>query len=98
MCVERDSKRDEAVVFIFIFATAGLLAWAVVKPWVSKWIEVCFLPLSCQLVPAAFSPWWFIRARLRETEELIFPSPGMPINNCMTAMIPGVQRYGVGAL
>ena len=27
--------------FIFIFATAGLLGWAAVKPWVGKWIEVC---------------------------------------------------------
>jgi nucleoside permease NupC len=25
------------VVFIFIFATAGLLGWAVLKPWVVRW-------------------------------------------------------------
>ena len=25
------------MVFIFIFATAGLLGWAVLKPWVVKW-------------------------------------------------------------
>lgn len=37
---ERDSRKDEAVVFIFIFATAGLLGWAAVKPWVGKWVEV----------------------------------------------------------
>lgn len=41
MCfAERDSRKDEAVVFIFIFATAGLLIWAAVKPWVGKWVEV----------------------------------------------------------
>ena len=40
MVLERDSRKDEAVVFIFIFATAGLLGWAMVKPWVGKWIEV----------------------------------------------------------
>ena len=33
---ERDSLKDETVVVIFIFATAGLLAWAAVKPWVDK--------------------------------------------------------------
>lgn len=38
--VERDSRKDEAVVFIFIVATAGLLGWAAVKPWVGKWVEV----------------------------------------------------------
>lgn len=40
---ERDSRKDEAVVFIFIFATAGLLIWAAVKPWVGRWVEVSFL-------------------------------------------------------
>ena len=36
-CFQRDSIKDEAVVIIFIFATAGLLGWAVLKPWVVKW-------------------------------------------------------------
>lgn len=38
-CFQRDSRKDEAVVFIFIFATAGLLLWAAVKPWVGKWVD-----------------------------------------------------------
>ncbi|KAL8715180.1 MAG: hypothetical protein Q9220_001138 [cf. Caloplaca sp. 1 TL-2023] len=38
-CFQRDSRKDEAVVFIFIIATAGLLGWAAVKPWVEKWIH-----------------------------------------------------------
>ncbi|KAJ5884062.1 uncharacterized protein N7473_010948 [Penicillium subrubescens] len=38
-CFQRDSRKDEAVVFIFIFATGGLLAWALLKPWVEKYIE-----------------------------------------------------------
>jgi hypothetical protein len=42
---ERDSLKDEAVVFIFIFATAGLLLWALLKPYVQKWVVVC-LPSS----------------------------------------------------
>lgn len=33
---ERDSLKDEFVVVIFIIATAGLLAWAVVKPWIDR--------------------------------------------------------------
>ena len=36
-CFQRDSIKDEAVVIILIFATAGLLGWAVLKPWVVKW-------------------------------------------------------------
>ncbi|KAI2791531.1 hypothetical protein POX_c04392 [Penicillium oxalicum] len=39
MCFQRDSRKDQAVVFIFIFATGGLLLWALVKPWVERYIE-----------------------------------------------------------
>ncbi|KAL8804266.1 MAG: hypothetical protein Q9200_005894, partial [Gallowayella weberi] len=38
-CFQRDSRKDEAVVFIFIAGTASLLGWAAVKPWVGKWID-----------------------------------------------------------
>ena len=38
--IERDSAKDEAVVFIFIFATVGLLLYAAVKPCVERWMEV----------------------------------------------------------
>lgn len=38
--IERDSRKDEAVVFIFIVATVGLLGWAAIRPWVAKWYEV----------------------------------------------------------
>ncbi|KAJ5675843.1 hypothetical protein N7462_008740 [Penicillium macrosclerotiorum] len=38
-CFQRDSRKDEAVVFIFIFATGGLLAWAVLKPWIERYLE-----------------------------------------------------------
>ena len=44
---ERDSRKDEAVVFIFIFATVGLLGWAAVKPWVGKWAEVSTVMSWC---------------------------------------------------
>jgi hypothetical protein len=37
---ERDSLKDEAVVFLFIFATVGLLLWALVKPYSQKWLVV----------------------------------------------------------
>lgn len=39
-CIERDSRKDEAVVFLFIFATGGLLAWALAKPWIERYLEV----------------------------------------------------------
>ncbi|TKX26271.1 hypothetical protein C1H76_1232 [Elsinoe australis] len=38
-CFQRDSAKDEAVVFLFIFATAGLLTWAAVRPWIQPWLE-----------------------------------------------------------
>lgn len=38
--IERDSSKDQVVVFIFIFATIGLLGWALIRPWVDNWIEV----------------------------------------------------------
>lgn len=47
---ERDSRKDEAIVFIFIFATSGLLAWALFRPWVQKWLEVSFHFISYWLI------------------------------------------------
>ena len=46
---ERDSLKDETVVGIFLIATAGLLAWAAVKPWFDRLREVnTFKPLDQQ--------------------------------------------------
>lgn len=42
--IERDSAKDQAVVVIFIVATLGLLVYALVRPWVARWVEVCFHP------------------------------------------------------
>lgn len=38
-CFQRDSAKDQAVVFIFIGATVGLLGWAGIRPWVEKMRE-----------------------------------------------------------
>jgi hypothetical protein len=43
LMIERDSRKDEAVVIIFIVATGGLLAWAVLRPWVQGWVEVSLM-------------------------------------------------------
>ncbi|GAT28994.1 peptidyl-prolyl cis-trans isomerase [Aspergillus luchuensis] len=44
-CFQRDSRKDQAIVFMFIIATGSLLAWAIFKPWVEKWLESgTFLP------------------------------------------------------
>jgi hypothetical protein len=43
---ERDSAKDEAVVFIFIFATVGLLLYAAIRPCVEKWMEVSWILFS----------------------------------------------------
>ncbi len=45
--LERDSRKDEAVVFVFIFATAGLLIYAAVQPWVERWVEVSAASMKC---------------------------------------------------
>ncbi|KAL4765230.1 uncharacterized protein BDW70DRAFT_83854 [Aspergillus foveolatus] len=50
-CFQRDSRKDEAIVFIFIIATGGLLLWAVFRPWVQKWMEAArerrtYIPVS----------------------------------------------------
>ncbi|KAF2712209.1 hypothetical protein K504DRAFT_373420 [Pleomassaria siparia CBS 279.74] len=36
-CFQRDSAKDQAVVFIFIIATVGLLSFAAVRPWFDQW-------------------------------------------------------------
>ena len=38
--VERDSTKDQTVVFVFIIATVSLLAWALAKPFVGGWMHV----------------------------------------------------------
>lgn len=40
-CFQRDSAKDQAVVFIFIGATVGLLGWAGLRPWIEGWREAC---------------------------------------------------------
>ncbi|KAL1955250.1 hypothetical protein VTO42DRAFT_8848 [Malbranchea cinnamomea] len=52
-CFQRDSKKDQAVVFIFIIATSSLLVWAAIKPWAERWIQAArerrsYHPLSAQ--------------------------------------------------
>ncbi|KAI4619655.1 hypothetical protein J4E83_005510 [Alternaria metachromatica] len=38
-CFQRDSAKDQAVVFVFIGATVGLLGWAALRPYVEGWRE-----------------------------------------------------------
>ncbi|KAL4977828.1 hypothetical protein BDW66DRAFT_131881 [Aspergillus desertorum] len=50
-CFQRDSRKDEAIVFIFIIATGSLLLWAVFRPWVQSWMEAArerqtYVPVS----------------------------------------------------
>ena len=46
--LERDSNKDKAVVFLFIFMTTGLLGWALIRPWVENWMAVGFYDLGKQ--------------------------------------------------
>lgn len=72
---ERDSRKDEAVVFIFIFSTSALLAWAVCKPWVEKWIEVRIItPYIDQFVfYAGQSAYFSERSAGSKREKGIYP-------------------------
>ncbi|KAH7088471.1 hypothetical protein FB567DRAFT_524448 [Paraphoma chrysanthemicola] len=48
-CFQRDSAKDQAVVFIFIGATLGLLGWAGMRPWVERIRERRnYIPVSGQ--------------------------------------------------
>ncbi|TGZ84645.1 hypothetical protein EX30DRAFT_337145 [Ascodesmis nigricans] len=40
VCIQRDSVKDQIVVCLFIGATVGLLAWALIRPFVTRWVEV----------------------------------------------------------
>jgi len=51
-CFQRDSAKDEAVVFIFIAATTSLLLYAAARPWVEKWAEVRLV-----LIAILFARW-----------------------------------------
>ncbi|KAI5310318.1 hypothetical protein KEM55_008550 [Ascosphaera atra] len=50
-CFQRDSKKDKAIVYVFIITTASLLVYAAVKPWADKWManlgrRRLYMPLS----------------------------------------------------
>lgn len=48
-CFQRDSVKDQIIVYVFILGTLGLLVWAGVRPWVEVWYEVS-LTLSLSLI------------------------------------------------
>lgn len=53
---ERDSAKDQAVVYIFIIATVGLLSYAAIRPWVEQWTEVGLIPVEfMKIIPALTS-------------------------------------------
>ncbi|KAH3917890.1 hypothetical protein HBI56_179130 [Parastagonospora nodorum] len=48
-CFQRDSAKDQAIVYVFIAATVGLLGWAGVRPWVQRVRERRnYIPVSGQ--------------------------------------------------
>lgn len=57
------------MVLIFIFATAGLLIWAAVKPWVGKWVEVRWDEGASCVIKA----WANVLCRVRESAGAIYP-------------------------
>lgn len=63
----RDSAKDQAVVFIFIFATVGLLVFAGIRPWVDRWREVRLMRTDTGLSLTAH--------RMFERDAITFPYP-----------------------
>ncbi|KAF1921148.1 hypothetical protein BDU57DRAFT_38877 [Ampelomyces quisqualis] len=48
-CFQRDSAKDQVIVYVFIVATLGLLGWAGIRPWVAKMRErQTYIPVSGQ--------------------------------------------------
>ena len=71
--LERDSAKDQAVVFIFIFATVGLLIYATVRPWIDQWAEVRHIQLYREIL--------LIKTRKHESVVIIFLCRDSRINN-----------------
>lgn len=46
-CFQRDSTKDQLIVFTFIFVTCGLLIWATVRPYAETYLEVCISSNNC---------------------------------------------------
>lgn len=40
-CFQRDSAKDQMIVYTFILVTCGLLIWATIKPYAETYLEVC---------------------------------------------------------
>ena len=38
--VERDSRKDQLIVVLFLIITTGLLSYAIIRPYVQGWLEV----------------------------------------------------------
>ncbi|KAF2834773.1 hypothetical protein M501DRAFT_1000020 [Patellaria atrata CBS 101060] len=51
-CFQRDSMKDQIVVFIFIAATVTLLVYAAARPWIEQWTRAreqhSYLPIMAQ--------------------------------------------------
>ena len=66
--IERDSRKDQAVVLIFIGATGGLLLWAVVRRWVEGWWAVSLFSFFCSILLLSFT------FQVVEDEERVYVS------------------------
>lgn len=89
------------MVFIFIFATASLLIWAAIKPWVGKWIDVSLLYGICRGLGLKLTFWIY---RVREKEGAIYrcrirviPEPEL-IERCYIRGRRAYSAYSVGVV
>jgi len=44
--VERDSRKDQLIVVLFLIVTSGLLVYAIIRPYIQSWLAVLF-HISC---------------------------------------------------
>ena len=98
---ERDSSKDQAVVFIFIIATAGLLLWAAVKPWVERWIQVGNSRVSYCTIPPTWAMAVLTKYIVEQNRQLenaghtsLFPHRRMAIDSFIPSLpVPIFFRF-----
>jgi len=53
--LERDSRKDQLIVVLFLIVTSGLLVYALIRPYVQSWLAV-FSPFPFNIVNEQRAP------------------------------------------
>lgn len=91
-CFQRDSAKDKAVVYIFIFATVGLLVWAVIRPWAEPWIEVW---INADLPKEQLLNDWVESQRGTQLRPCVERRSALMRRTCYKALLDSRYPYGL---